>query len=78
MVAEKSVKEILKAKNLVLDKYNIFPMIIEIIKKIKNNARLENYTVEIKPESFFMKPNFKNKLLNIYGKSKFNLKKILN
>jgi len=52
---EKSIKYILESKSLVLNRYNLFPMLVRVCDEIGvNSSTIEN--VKLKPESSFIDP----------------------
>jgi len=61
---EKSKKYILESKNLILDKYNLFPMICHIIENNikKQDLNIREEIIEIKPESYY-KNKFHKKII---------------
>jgi len=76
---EESKKDILEAKNLILNKYNFFPTIVDFIKKNKLNNNTKEL-IEIKPEISFYnltQMRIKNTLIKrlILFKNKFIIKK---
>ena len=64
---KKSIQDILNAKNLVLDKYNFFPTIIEVIEIIKDSKHLKYEIIETKPESYYPLPTTKRIFLVIFN-----------
>ena len=53
---EKSIEKITSAKKLILDKYNLFPMISDIINKRKAGKPLKYIQITLKPEFQYPKP----------------------
>ncbi|MFH0846040.1 MAG: glycosyltransferase family 10 [Patescibacteria group bacterium] len=81
---EKSKGEIIQSKELILDEYNLFPMITKIIKKTSSGEPLRYEILEINPENNYpptikeiMLKKLKLFLLKIKLISKLFVKKIL-